>query len=112
MRSLEMRYRDLVEEVDRVDHAKVSADQLTELLRRLDQLDYELRTTVAHGLRREQLTRLSEVAAEKLSAREAQAKTARDVAQAAVARQVHDAQYPTVTSVQARSVYTHRGFSR
>ncbi|MEV6333965.1 hypothetical protein AB0M12_04520 [Nocardia vinacea] len=49
MRSLEMRYRDLVEEVERVDHAKVSADQLTELHRRLDQLDYELRTTVAHG---------------------------------------------------------------
>ncbi|WP_063038099.1 hypothetical protein [Nocardia pseudovaccinii] len=101
MLSLEMRYRDLVEEVERVDHAKVSADQITELHRRLDQLDYELRTTVAHGLRREQLTRLSEVAADKLSTREAHAKLARDVAQAAEARQAHAAR--SVTSAQSRS---------
>ncbi|WP_327097812.1 hypothetical protein OIE68_02725 [Nocardia vinacea] len=103
MRSLEMRYRDLVAEVERVDHAKVNADQLTELYRRLDQLDYELRTTVAHGLRREQLTRLSEVAADKLSAREAHAKVARDVAQAAVARQAQAAQSSIATRSQARS---------
>ncbi|MFI7669359.1 hypothetical protein [Nocardia sp. NPDC049526] len=103
MRSLEMRYRDLVEEVERVDHAKVSADQLTELYRRLDQLDCELRTTVAHGLRREQLTRLSEVAADKLSTREAHAKVARDVAQAAVARQAQAAQSSIASRSQARS---------
>ncbi|WP_109524661.1 MULTISPECIES: hypothetical protein [Nocardia] len=97
MPSLEQRYVDIIEAAKKLGHDP-DVDLLRDLRGELARLDYEVRTTVPAGRRRELLDRASGGAQTLLAHAANRAKIARDVADAEHARELHDAQHPTVLS--------------
>ncbi|MGY2119398.1 hypothetical protein ACW9HR_36400 [Nocardia gipuzkoensis] len=108
MHSLEQRYIDLIDTAKRLGHDP-DPQQIRTLREELDQLDYELRISVPAGHRYYTLNMASREADTRLTAADTRAQTARNVAAAERARELHDAQHPTVLSPQRSALSDYTG---
>lgn len=97
MPSLEQRFTDFIESLKRLGR-EPSLTEVNEADKRLDALNYELRTTVAAGERYDDLVKRGIEAAALIVDARSRAERARNLTQAVADRQRHAVEHPTELS--------------